>query len=170
MDMMKEEKLHTTENGTDAYLDFVLWHYKVIDGLWFLCVADEIGQSKTEEIVEKVWGSAGEMAAGEIIKRFHITEKGLSGLVQALSLFPIARIVGYVMETKEDHMLLTVPRCAAQEARLRHGLGEFRCKEMHRDLFVRFARRIDPSIKVECLFAPPDPHPPDLFCTWIFRM
>ncbi len=167
---MKEETPHTADIGADAYLDFVLWHYKVIDGLWFLCVADEIGQSKTEEIVEKVWSSAGEMAAGEIIKRFHVTEKGLPGLAQALSFFPMARIVGYVMEMKDDHLLLTVPHCAAQEARLRHGLGEFQCKEMHRGLFARFARRVDPAIKVECLFAPPDPHPSDLFCKWVFRV
>lgn len=153
-----------------SYVEFLLWHYKVVDGFWFLNAAERFGQSTAEELNTRVWEKAGALAAKQIIKRFNIDEKGLSGFLKAQSLYPWSLIIGYNFEQKDDELILTAPACPSQLARLKRGLGEYNCKEMHRREFESFAKVIDERICVECRFAPPDKHPPDTFCKWRFYM
>lgn len=150
------------------YIEFLLRQYRVVDSLWFLYVEDAYGRETAEKMNEEVWARVGPMSIRDLKRHFKIQEKGLEGLVKALRLFPWTSIGGHQIKKTDSEVILTVPQCPPQVARIKQGLGEYNCKEMHLKEFVNVAKEIDPNIRVTCDFAPPDPHPDHLFCKWRF--
>jgi len=154
------------EAGLRGYLNFLLRHYRLVDAYWFLAVEDTFGTEAAVKLNEDIWARMGTIAAKEIKERFPIMGEGVAAVLEALSYFPWTMITGYEIERRDEKAIIRVPHCPPQEARLRHGRGEFPCQAMHMGEFTNFARVIDERVEVHCLMAPPDPHPQDLWCEW----
>ena len=144
----------------------LLWQYRLVDAFWFINVENEYGLDRAEQINAQVWGKVGELSARDIVKRFGITTAGLDGFARAMAYYPWAMMDSFDLEHRKGEILITSAQCPAQKGRLKHGLGEYACKDMHFQEFAGFAKAIDPRIHIHCDFAPPDPHPEDLFCKW----
>lgn len=161
---------HAKRNELIKYIDFLMWQYRLVDAFWFLTAEDMFNLDVASKMNENVWSKIGTYMARDIKHRFKISGKGVTAVLDALSYNPWAFITKYKVEREESKAIISIRSCTPQVARQKHGKSEFPCKTMHLSLFTNFARELDERVKIRCLFAPPEPHPKDLWCKWIFSV
>jgi hypothetical protein len=170
--LLSESKLFAELGNTEnlkKYVKLLLNHYQVVDGYWFSYVEREYGLESAVRINEEIWSRIATRTAKDIKSSFDIKGKGVERVWNALKLLPWYTITNYEVNVEEDSLVITIPVCLPQGIRAKKNLGEYPCKEMHRRVLENFVKEIDDSIGVTCVFAPPDEHPKDVYCKWIFR-
>jgi hypothetical protein len=163
-DLPKEELIGLLEDAAKNWLTH--------DGLWFRAVEDKFGIEAAMELDRKAWEKFTVIEAKRIIDRLGIEPGGgIPALAQALKLRLYSHInVQEIKEMSDTHCVFRMNRCRVQETRKRQGLPDFPCKPVGIVEYSGFAKTIDPRIKTTCLVCPPDPHPPDVWCAWEFRL
>jgi hypothetical protein len=163
-DLSKEEILGLLEDASKNWLSH--------DGLWFRAIEEKSGLKTAIELDRQVWEKFTVIEAKRIMKRLQIEEGGgIPALVQALKfrLYVYINFQGF-KEISDSHCIFEMRSCRVQETRHRQGLQDFPCKSVGLVEYSSFAKTIDPRIQTTCLICPPDPHPPDVWCAWEFRL
>jgi len=159
----------------DKLLDYFFLHIRNlwrIDGLYFLEIENKFGTEAATEIDAGVWTTMAGIEAKSLQRMFNVAENPdvatIMGLLRRSSWALDQPFKTITVSSKRA--VLDIGRCRTQETRLSKGLGEFPCKKVRCGYLEKFAKTLNPKIKVNCLVCPPDKHPKDLWCKWEFTI
>jgi len=146
--------------------------WQAMDGAYFLAIEKKYGMEAAIEMDKEAWRLFSPIEAKRIMKEFGIPEKGgLDSLERALNLRVYATLNKQsTKRPNEKDLIFTMHECRVQVARNRKGLPDFPCKPVGCIEYEEFAKAIDSRIKTDCVFCPPDSHPNDAYCSWIFTL
>lgn len=152
-------------------LDVYAKNWLAHDGSWFLALEETFGLETAIEMDIRAWERFSVAEARRIMKAFDIPEGGgLEALERALKYRLYAAVNEQATRWTEDGALeFRMIECRVQSTRRRKGLPDFPCKAVGLVEYSRFASTVDPRIRTECLFCPPDPVG-EAYCAWRFTL
>jgi len=142
------------------------------DGLWFQSIERTRGIEEAIFHDTEAWRRFTVIEAKRIIELLDLPENpGLDGLERALN-FRLYAFINQqeIVRPDDSTLILKMTNCRVQSARIRKGLPDFPCKPVGEVEYSLFASTIDSRIETHCLACPPDPHPPEYYCGWEFRL
>lgn len=142
------------------------------DGLWFQAVEKEHGMEAAIEMDRQAWKVFTQIEAKRIMGRHEMAPGGgIDALEKALKFRLYARINEQeVYRVDQNTLRFEMTNCRVQSARERKGLPAFPCKSVGMVEYAYFAHTIDPRIRTEVIFCPPDVRPEGSYCTWQFAL
>jgi len=154
--------------------DFIFLHLRdlwAVDGLYFLGIEEQFGTAAATAIDQKVWEIMGKIEARRLKEFLGITGTDIPSMIKAL------RLSGWALDLEDkeiivdhDKAVVRNVRCRVQTTRINKGLAEFPCKQVRWGFLRSFAQEFNPAIMVDCTVCPPDKHPDDLWCEWVFTL
>jgi hypothetical protein len=142
------------------------------DGLWFQAVERNHGMEAAIARDREAWTEFTKIEARRIMARHGI---GPGGGLEALSVALGYRLYA-LLNRQSLHRLdartlrFEMNECRVQTARQRKGLPDFPCKPVGLAEYAYFAHTIDPRIRTRAIACPPDPHPAEFHCAWLFSL
>ncbi len=142
------------------------------DGLWFQAVERHHGMSSAITLDREAWIEFTRIEARRIMERHGIKPGGgLEALAIALQYRLYALLNRQSIHRVDDRTIrFEMNDCRVQSARQRKGLPDFPCKPVGLVEYAWFAHTIDPRIRTRAVACPPDPHPANFHCAWMFTL
>ncbi|MFW9957670.1 MAG: DUF6125 family protein [Candidatus Odinarchaeota archaeon] len=153
-------------------IDIYAKAWQAMDSAYFLALENKYGIDIAIEMDKEAWKIFSPIEATRIMKEFQINPGGgLQSLEKALGYRVYAALNKQSTKLVNEKTLhFTMEECRVQVARKRKGLQDFPCKQVGNTEYSYFASTIDPRIKTQCVFCPPDSHPDDAYCSWEFTL
>jgi hypothetical protein len=144
-----------------------LWR---VDGLYFLGIEEKFGTVSATEIDANCWKVMGKLEARELKELLDVKIIDIPTVLYILqntswALYQTKKEI----EIKENEGIFRVVECRTQLARLNKGLPEFPCKKVRFGYLQSFIETLNPNFEVVCSICPPDVHPQNFWCEWIFK-
>ena len=142
------------------------------DGLWFQAVEEHFGMAAAIQLDTEAWIQFTQIEARRIMQRLSIQPNGgIQALKKALQYRLYARINEQtIIQIDEQTLRFEMHDCRVQSARQRKGLPEFPCKNVGIAEYAYFAHTIDPRLRTQIIACPPDLHPTEFYCAWLFTL
>ena len=142
------------------------------DGLWFQAVEKEFGMDAALKMDAQAWKIFTQLEAKQIMRRLGLEPGGgIEAMEKALRYRLYARINEQeIYRSAPNTLRFEMKSCRVQVARERKGLPDFPCKSVGIVEYAYFAHTIDPRLKTEVIFCPPDFRPEGCYCTWQFTL
>ncbi|MCK4498816.1 hypothetical protein KAU25_06440 [Candidatus Bathyarchaeota archaeon] len=170
-----EDRKMLAELPLEKLLDYFFLQIRNIwrvDGLYFLGIEKRFGTEATTEVDAGVWETMAAIEAKSLQRLFKIGENpDLATIIRLLRKSSWAMDQPFkTIDIGDKRVTLSIDRCRTQEARLSKGLCEFPCKKVRFGYLRNFAKTLNSKVEVNCLVCPPDKHPKDLWCKWMFAV
>jgi hypothetical protein len=155
-----------------ALLEDMAKNWLAADGAWFQAVESSHGMALAKKLNDAAWSKFTVVEARRIMERLQQPQDGgLLALEQALEFRLYARINKQkTLWQGKDELVFQMNDCRVQSARERKGMVAYPCKSAGIVEYSYFAQTIYPRIKTRCIGCPPDPHPPEYYCAWEFKL
>jgi hypothetical protein len=170
----EEDRKLISEIPKEKLPDFIFLHLRdlwAVDGLYYIGIEEAFGTEAATEIDRKVWEVMGKIEARRLKELFGIKGNDIPSVMKAL------RHSGWALDLEDKEIIVEEMRgiirnvrCRVQNTRIKKGLSEFGCKPVRWGFLKAFAKEFNPNIIVECKVCPPDDHPNDLWCEWVFTL
>lgn len=153
-----------------GYIEVLHKFFWNIQGNWMQYISERYGTEAAKEGDAHVFGRNGEVQ-GWLLKKLFNLQGDMNDVGKALIFSTLLSNVEYeVSEVSDGHLRARVTVCHMQLGRRKAGLPELPCKAAGVAALGRFGRAVNPSLDLECVICPPDDHPEDLWCEWVWRV
>ena len=151
-------------------LQFMADSWWNLQNTWMVNISKEFGTEVAAKFDGLVFSRCAQVQARRLQKLFGLGDD-IPALIEANKLSPLWSFVDMeILDQTEKSVRFLVTKCQMQLNRLEAGLPELPCKQPGIDVLGGFGKTVNPKIKMTCLLCPPDEHPDDAWCEWLYEL